>query len=115
MEKFNSILADASVFIAKYRGQDPAFQQHHTDIFIELISKHPLKILLIKRVFDEIGNKYASLILSVNELLEKLKSEGKFELIQNDSLTKNVDEILKIKHDAINDDIDLSFSDSAPL
>ncbi|MDO8537527.1 MAG: hypothetical protein Q7S21_01450 [archaeon] len=115
MEKAKNILVDASVLISKFRGEEPPVQQQHTDLLVELIEKNPLKVLIIKKVFEEIGNKYSVLIPSVEEFFDKLKAMGKFESIDASLFDKNKEEILNIKKESQNEGFSLSFADVAQI
>lgn len=108
-------MIDACLLIAKCRGADPPFQQQHTDQFFELVQKHNLKILAVKKALDEISSKYNALMPSVNEFLQKLESAGKFELIENKVFQQRIPQIQQLRQEAKSNGFDLSFCDSLQI
>lgn len=113
--EYNNLLIDANVLIAKVRGQDPPYQQQHTDFLFELIYTYPIKVLVIKKVLDEVTNKYSYLMPSINSLLKDLESMEKFRMIANIEFAAEISQILQIKKDAKKDEIDLSFEDATQI
>ena len=75
------LIVDACILIAKFRGEDPAFQMQHTESFLDIIKDNNFKIIIIEKVFKE-TDKYPSLKSSIDEWKTDLESKGKLELIK---------------------------------
>lgn len=112
MAEYKTLVVDACIPIAKFRGADPPFQQSHTDIFCSLVEDHPLKIEIIESVLEEVSRKYGYLMPSVNEFLEKLRSAGKFELIKKSAFAGHTAQIHSAREDAKAKGFNLSFTDA---
>jgi len=109
------LVVDACIPIAKFSGKEPAFQQQHTDRFCELVEKEPIKILVFKKVLEEVGKKFPNLIKPTKEYFSELKSKGKFELLENAEFLNELEEILELRQIAKSEDYSLSFEDTLQI
>lgn len=105
------LIVDACILIAKFRGEDPAFQMQHTESFLDIIKDNNFKIIIIEKVFKE-TDKYPSLKSSIDEWKTDLESKGKLELIKTKEFKNKHDEVVNIMNEAENEEINLSFQDA---
>jgi len=109
------LVVDACIPIAKFNGKEPAFQQQHTDRFCKLVEREPIKIVIIKKVLDEVSKKFPNLSKPTEEYLSELKLKGKFELVENKEFANKLGEIIELRRIAKLEDYDLSFEDSLQI
>lgn len=106
------LVVDAGIPIAKFRGEDPAFQQQHTDRFCELVDSQPIKVYIVERAFHEACEKYPHLRNSVEDYVRQLISQSKCQIVPKTFSAANARNILQLREDAKKRGFDLSFCDS---